>query len=160
MQTIPLTLEGDFMNAICCRLAQIAFFVALISFAGPNLQAQSYVFGNASYSAPGLSSISPPPGNPGIVTADFNGDGIPDVAILGTIPSGQSLSIFLGKPDGSFGPRVDYPVQASGFTVGDFNGDGKVDVVVVSSTGTSIFFGNGDGTLQPPVSLNQNLGSG
>src|SRR6266480_442149 len=166
MQTIPLTLEGDFMNAICCRLAQIAFFVALISFAGPNLQAQSYVFGNASYSAPGLSSISPPPGNRGIVTADFNGDGIPDVAILGTIPSGQSLSIFLGKPDGSFGPRVDYSVQGIqpiGFTVGDFNGDGKVDVIVVCSTGcsasASIFFGNGDGTLKPPVPLNQSLGN-
>jgi len=148
------------MNTICRRVAQIAFVCAVLSLVGLKAQAQTYVFGNASYSAPGLSSTSPPQGNAAIVSADFNGDGIPDVAMLGTISSGQALSIFLGKPDGSFGPRVDYPVQASGFTVGDFNGDGKVDVVVVSSTGTSIFFGNGDGTLQPPVSLNQNLGSG
>ena len=148
------------MNTICRRVAQIAFVCAVLSLVGLKAQAQTYVFGNASYSAPGLSSTSPPQGNAAIVSADFNGDGIPDVAMLGTISNGQALSIFLGKPDGSFGPRVDYPVQASGFTVGDFDGDGKVDVVVVSSTGTSIFFGNGDGTLQPPVSLNQNLGSG
>ena len=142
------------MNTICCRVAQIAFVCAVLSLVGLEAQAQTYVFGNASYSAPGLSSAS------SLVIADFNADGIPDAAMLGTISSGQVLSIFLGKPDGSFGPRVDYSVQASGFTVGDFNGDGKVDVIVVSSTGASIFFGNGDGTLQPPVSLNQNIGSG
>jgi hypothetical protein len=138
----------------------VAFVCAVLSLVGLEAQAQTYVFGTASYSAPGLNSTSPPQGNPPILTADFNGDGIPDVAMLGTISSGQVLSIFLGKPDGSFGPRVDYSVQASGFTAGDFNGDGKVDVIVVSSTGASIFLGNGDGTLQPPVSLNQNIGSG
>ncbi|PYT41367.1 MAG: hypothetical protein DMG47_17625 [Acidobacteria bacterium] len=122
------------MNTICCRVAQIAFVCAVLSLVGLEAQAQTYVFGNASYSAPGLSSAS------SLVIADFNADGIPDAAMLGTISSGQVLSIFLGKPDGSFGPRVDYSVQASGFTVGDFNGDGKVDVIVVSSTGASIFF--------------------
>lgn len=147
------------MNAICRRVAQIACFVALLSFAGPSAQAQGYVFGSASYSAPGLVSTSPPQGNAQIVTTDFNGDGIPDIAILGTISSGPALSIFLGKPDGSFGPRADYAVQASGFTVGDFNGDGKVDVIVVYSTSLSILFGNGDGTLQAPVPLNQSLGN-
>src|SRR5205814_6827482 len=156
----PLSSKEILMNTICRRVAQIAFVCAVLGLVGLKAQAQTYVFGNASYSAPGLSSTSPPQGNAAIVSADFNGDGIPDVAMLGTISSGQALSIFPGKPDGSFGPRVDYPVQASGFTVGDFNGDGKVDVVVVSSTGASIFFGNGDGTLQPPVSLNQNIGSG
>lgn len=147
-------------------VAKIAFFCALLSLASLTAQAQTYTFGTASYSAPGLSSISPPPGNAPITTADFNGDGIPDVAILGTISSGQALSIFLGRPDGSFGPKVDYPIegiQPIGFTVGDFNGDGKVDVIVVCSTACStnlsIYLGNGDGTLQPPVSLNQNLGN-
>jgi hypothetical protein len=148
------------MNTVYRRVAQTAFFFALLSLAGLNVQAQTYAFGTASYSAPGLSSISPPQGNAPILTADFNADGIPDVVILGTISSGSALSIFLGKADGSFGPRVDYSVQASGFTVGDFNGDGKVDVIVVSSTGASILLGNGDGTLQPPVSLDQNIGGG
>ena len=50
-----------------------------------------------------------------------------------------------------------------GFTVGDFNGDGKLDVIVVTNGYTitgSILLGNGDGSLQPPVPLNQNIGSG
>jgi FG-GAP-like repeat len=145
------------MNVIYRRVTHAAFFCVLLSVAGSNARAQTYTFGTASYSAPGLSSISPPQGNPPILTADFNGDGIPDVAILGSISSGQVLSIFLGRPDASFGPRVDYSVQASGFTIGDFNGDGKADVIVLDATG-SIYWGNGDGTLQPPVSLNQNIG--
>jgi hypothetical protein len=58
---------------------------------------------------------------------------------------------------------VDYSVQATGFTVGDFNGDGKLDVIVVAFGYTitgSILLGNGDGTLQLPVPLNQNAGNG
>jgi hypothetical protein len=143
------------MNLIYRRAAHIAFLCALLSLVGFRAQAQTYVFGTASYSAPGLSAP--------IVTADFNGDGITDVAILGSISAGQALSIFLGRPDGSFAPRVDYSVQATGFTVGDFNGDGKLDVIVVAFGYTitgSILLGNGDGTLQLPVPLNQNAGSG
>jgi hypothetical protein len=151
------------MNTICRRVAQIAFVCAVLSLVGLEAQAQTYVFGNASYSAPGLSSTSPPQGNAQITTADFNGDGIPDVVILGSTSGGQVLSIFLGRPNGSFAPRVDYSVQATGFTVGDFNGDGKLDVIVVTDGYTitgSILLGNGDGTLQPPVPLNQNIGNG
>src|ERR1700693_1012998 len=141
------------MNPSCRWVAKIALFCARLGFLGLKTQAQTYTFGTASYAAPGLNPLSSP------VIADFNGDGIPDAAMLGTISSGQVLSIFLGRPDGTFGPRVDYSVQEGSFTVGDFNGDGKVDVVVgcsiTCSTGPSIFFGNGDGTLQPPVALNQ-----
>jgi hypothetical protein len=151
------------MNTICRRVAQIALVCAVLSLVGLEAQAQTYVFGNASYSAPGLSSTSPPQGNAAISTADFNGDSIPDVVILGSSSGEQVLSMFLGRPDGSFAPRVDYSVQATGFTVGDFNGDGKLDVIVVTYGYTitgSILLGNGDGTLQPPVPLNQNIGNG
>jgi VCBS repeat protein/centrosomal CEP192-like protein len=151
------------MSTICRRVAQIALVSAVLSLAGREAQAQTYVFGNASYSAPGLNSTSPPQGNAAITSADFNGDGIPDVVILGSTSGGQVLSIFLGGPDGSFAPRVDYSVQATGFTVGDFNGDGKLDVIVVTYGYTvtgSILLGNGDGTLRPSVPLNQNIGNG
>jgi hypothetical protein len=65
------------MKAIYRRVAQTAFFFVLLSLTSSTAQAQTYVFGTASYSAPGLSSTSPPQGNAPIVTADFNGDGIP-----------------------------------------------------------------------------------
>ena len=115
MQAIPLILEGDFMKAISRWIVQTTFCVALLSLAGPRAQAQSYVSGTASYSAPGLSSTSPivP-----MVTADFNGDGIADVVILGTISSGQALSIFRGRPDGSLGPShfvLPHPPTCSDF---------------------------------------------
>jgi VCBS repeat protein len=120
------------MNPSHRQVAQMALLSALLSLAGLKAEAQTYVFGTASYSAPGLSFTSPPQGNPAITTADFNSDGIPDVLILGSTSGGQVLSIFLGRQDGSFAPRVDYSVQATGFTVGDFNGDGKLDVIIVT----------------------------
>jgi hypothetical protein len=45
--------------------------------------------------------------------------------------------------------------------VGDFNGDGKLDVITIDTidlTAASIFLGNGDGTLQASVPLNQTGG--
>ena len=146
------------MNANCRWIAKIALFCALWSFAGLKAYGQTYVFGTASSAAPVLNNVSPPQGDAPVATADFNSDGIPDAAILGTTSSGEFLSIFLGRADGSFAPRMDYAVQASGFTVGDFNGDGKVDVIIIGSAGASILLGNGDGTFQSPVSLNQNVG--
>jgi hypothetical protein len=127
-------------------------------------QAQTYVFGTASYSAPPLpGSISPPYGNSPVATADFNGDGMMDVAILGsTSVTSQLISIYLRKPDGTFAPRVDYPVEATGFAVGDFNGDGKLDIVAINRIGypvASILYGNGDGTFQSAVQLNLNIGN-
>ena len=126
--------------------------------------AQTYVFGTASYAAPGLTTTSPPTGNVPFLTADFNGDGIPDLAVLGANSAGtQVISIFLGKSNGTFASRVDYAVQASGFTVGDFNGDGKLDIVTVSNVYlpvANILIGNGDGTFQAPVALNQSIANG
>ena len=152
------------MNLNYRWIATTGFLCAQLSLAGSNSQAQTYVFGNASYPAPGVNSNTPPP----IVTADFNHDGIPDVAVLGTSSGGDVLSIFLARPDGSFASRVDYVLQPnaggfSGFTVGDFNGDSKLDIVVVDYpylSGASILFGNGDGTFQSPAPLNQNTSNG
>jgi hypothetical protein len=86
-------------------------------------------------------------------TADFNGDGIPDILYAGE----YGVGAMLGKGDGTFAPSFTSP-QPSGWEVaiGDFNGDGKQDIVSVlfslQGAGVLTFFaGNGDGTFQTPV---------
>jgi len=72
-----------------------------------------------------------------IATADFNGDGIPDLAVADTTHQLTSsyLSILVGKGDGTFQPPAKFRVHGvgvSGVTVADFNGDGKPDVATVN----------------------------
>jgi hypothetical protein len=81
-----------------------------------------------------------------VAVGDFNGDGIPDVAVVG-----RDLQIFLGKGDGTFQSPLSYAVGAipDSIAVSDFNGDGKLDVVLThfDSGANSVLFGNGDGTF-------------
>jgi|GEM_PF-1521414 len=91
-----------------------------------------------------------------VVLGDFNGDGIPDLAVANR--DSFTVSILLGRGDGTFQPAVNYftgPNPAS-IAVGDFNGDGKLDLAVaLLGTGTvSVLLGNGDGTFQSAVGYN------
>jgi hypothetical protein len=97
------------------------------------------------------------------VTEDFNGDGIPDLAVLwsNNVYGGPfSVTIFFGKGDGTFttGPTIQpagvqsYPTMIGG----DYNGDGKADLAVLSYNAPSISYvtvlpGNGDGTFGTPI---------
>ncbi len=93
------------------------------------------------------------------VVADFNGDGLPDVAAADAAFGPSSLVIFLGKGNGQFQDGVSYPADyfASSILAGDFNNDGIVDLAVMSQDGVvALFPGNGDGTFQTP--LNDTIG--
>jgi hypothetical protein len=91
------------------------------------------------------------------VTADFNGDGKLDLAIVNS--NDDTVSILLGNGDGTFAAPVPYPCVASpaGIVAGDFNRDGKVDLAITNTpypTGPNalnILLGNGDGTFQAPL---------
>jgi hypothetical protein len=107
----------------------------------------------------------------GIVVADFNGDGIPDIA-LGIISitdceecdtAGDAVCVYLGVGDGTFHapncytavadfPAYNWALSGSMYLAsGDFNGDRKLDLVALSADDAtmSVFLGNGDGTFQP-----------
>jgi hypothetical protein len=92
------------------------------------------------------------------VVADFNGDGIPDLAVPNTaIVEGESgtVAVLLGNGDGTLQPAQRFAVVGpfpTSLAVGDFNGDDHLDLAVSDGSGVSILLGNGDGTFQPPQS--------
>jgi hypothetical protein len=94
--------------------------------------------------------------------ADFNGDGVPDLAVGGSYAT--TVSVFLGNGDGTFQmARLLDGVEVGELTlaVGDFNGDGMQDLAVASyhSNSVSVFLGNGDGSFQPAVNFRPANGS-
>ena len=87
-----------------------------------------------------------------LLAADFNGDGIPDLAT--TSAYGSLLAVLLGNGDGTFNVAPASPSIDGGFfsmAAGDFNNDGKVDLAVSSypdsTNSITILLGNGDGTF-------------
>lgn len=113
------------------------------------------------------SGMSFPVGNPpnlAITTADLNKDGKPDLVVsnVGSISNipGNSISVLIGKGDGTFQSHVDYATAFGpvGVTTLDVNGDGALDVVVAcagsnnvgpfAGRGVSVLLGKGNGTFQ------------
>jgi hypothetical protein len=88
------------------------------------------------------------------VIGDLNGDGKPDLAVADYGPDymNGTVSILLGKGDGTFQPHIDYSagVNPVGIMGGDFNHDDKLDLAVMNNNppfGTSILLGVGDGSF-------------
>jgi hypothetical protein len=90
----------------------------------------------------------------GLATADFNGDGVPDLA---TASFTGTVSVTLGRGDGTFSRARDYAVgaEANWVIAADLNGDGKIDLASANyGDGTvSVLFGRGDGTFDPQIKI-------
>jgi len=93
----------------------------------------------------------------GLVVADFNEDGIPDIAVANSNLFGggrQNISILLGKGNGTFAAAAANPSanQPRYLAAGDFNHDGHVDLAFTNQLGynVGVMLGNGDGTFQDP----------
>ncbi|TML07622.1 MAG: VCBS repeat-containing protein, partial [Actinobacteria bacterium] len=117
-----------------------------------------------------------PPGQQSVLTAsipsiedqhiaDFDGDGVGDVVVVGESPGAPSatLAIHRGHGDGSFdSPPVTFPVPGGspdGFNtigpnhlaVGDLNADGRPDVVNIAQGDGSVTVLLNGSTPPPPV---------
>lgn len=88
-----------------------------------------------------------------MAVADFDQDGIPDVAAATNGSGGVPVAILPGRGDGSFRPRLEVPgsTDLDDVAAGDLDGDGKSDLVVVgrSSNEVRVHLGQGDGTFGP-----------
>jgi hypothetical protein len=110
----------------------------------------------------------------GVVIADVNSDGKPDVlAATGHCPvlgcnTSPEVVVLLGNGDGTFESPVGYSSggasassEANAIAIADVNGDHKLDVVVANCNAdllycdgpgsVGVLLGNGDGTFQPVV---------
>ena len=129
------------MNSFARSARFLTFAFLFITAANENLNAQTYLFNQASFQV-GQDPVA-------VVAADFNADRIPDFAVANL--GDNTVSILLGKPDGTFVPQVTYPtgINPTALIAADFNHDGNIDLAVANQNGftISILLGKGDGTF-------------
>ena len=123
------------------------------AFEGAATVRQSFIVKRAGASG----ALSPAPGSPftvgpnafAVAVADFNLDGIPDIAVLNG--SANNVTLLLGNGTGGFTTAPGSPFAAGvgpqSPVIADFNGDGFPDLAVANSTssGLTILLGNGQG---------------
>src|SRR6266851_5495480 len=133
-----MSIRNKRVALVCAGLAVCNVLVAAAA------QAQDVSFEAARNFAAGSGPLS-------VAVGEFNGDGLPDLAVVN--PMSQDVSVLLGNGDGSFQVAQNFPTgfAPGSVAVGDFNGDEVLDLVVARSLFSgivSVLLGNGDGTFQ------------
>jgi hypothetical protein len=96
-----------------------------------------------------------------VVVADFDGDGMLDLATANS--TDNSVSVLLGNGDGTFQAKMDFPTGTNprGIVAGLFNADANLDLAVANDmdSSISILLGNGDGTFQAKMDFPGGMGT-
>lgn len=102
-----------------------------------------------------------------IAVGDINGDGRDDILVANA--HADRIDVYLSNGDGTFQPRreiqpMDF-ADPSYITLGNFSGSGHLDIAILHASlvipgnkfalRLSFLFGNGDGTFQDPVHLDE-----
>ncbi len=101
-------------------------------------------------------------GLPQLASADFNGDGIPDLALAGNGTAG----VLLGNGDGTFtlGPALGSNFNVAALQPADFEHKGFDDLILATQDWTEpyalqLWSGNGDGSFTPAAGISAQLPS-
>jgi FG-GAP-like repeat len=93
-----------------------------------------------------------------VAISDLSDDGKPDIATANASSEANSVSVLLGKGDGTFAGRQEFPTgkEPKALVLADFNGDGKPDIATANSgaSSASVLIDNNIGVLSAsPSSL-------
>lgn len=137
---------GNGLRDIIAIAADNGSSLAGLSFRLPNQ-------GGATFGAP--VAVSTPPNPRQVVVADFNGDGLDDLAA--SQGWNNFVDVAISNGDGTFQPTVAYPSSGGtggSLTAADLDGDGDIDLAIgTGNYDISLLFNLGDGTFGPTQSL-------
>jgi hypothetical protein len=116
----------------------------------PNPDHVSVLIGDGSGRFTGDTALRPGFAPFSVTAADFNGDGLTDVA-AGSGERVGALAVWFGTTDGTFraGGRYELAVGPTRLAAADLTGDGRAEVIVTSYVGggVAVLTGGGDPTL-------------
>lgn len=129
------------------RVGSVRLLVAALLAATAQLQAATPQYTARVSIASGLQQLTD------VATADFNGDGKIDIAVIDRMD--RKIFVYLNNGTGNFGTPVVTSLTLGGTTgnlvVGDVDEDGKQDLIVGTVSGGDqqdlLLLGNGDGTF-------------
>src|ERR1017187_1774170 len=109
-------------------MKKIVFTIASLALIGLSNKAEAQVCFAPASGSPFTSDTNPY----SVISADFNGDGIKDLATANY--NTYDVSILLGTGTGSFGTATNFAVgtQPTSVTSADFNGDGIKDLATAN----------------------------
>ena len=108
---------------------------------------------------PAVDYPTPTTGTPeSIAIGDFNGDGLPDIAVAISGINATSIAIFINNGNGAFQPYISIPSGFSSSAIihvvaADFDGDGNADLAVTDGATLSVLLASGKTAFQSKTYL-------
>ena len=124
---------------------------AVANFSGGAAGSLSIALGNGDGTFQAITSLATGAGPAYVATADLNLDGLPDLGVANVV--GGTVTLFIGKGDGSFTASAVAAGPTGGMAFADLNEDGKPDLVSATAGNVvQVRPGAGDGSFGAAIS--------